>query len=152
MANSIIPNLLSKPILDLTPLLTHPLLTEIFLALTLFVGIFLTLWLLSKFFNFKKQSCKNHLIIAIIIASTSFIIRSISLVFSLTDAQKPLINGIAMVVEVILLLILIKKAYNQKWPKTILIWILTYFGKLMIVGIITLIILFFFTTIPQSII
>lgn len=140
-----------KPILDLTSLVVHPLREEIWLALMVFISIFLILWLISKLFHLKKQDYKTAILIAIIVAATSFIIRSISLLFSLSDVQKPPINRVAMIVEVFLLLILIKKAYNLKWLKTIGIWILTYFGKLMIMSIMTLIVLFFFTTIPQDI-
>jgi len=150
MTNPIFP-LINKPILDLAPLLTHPLGEEISLALMAFISTFLVLWLLSNIFNFKKQDCKTPFFIAIIVAATSFIIRSISLIFSLTDIQKPIVNKIAMIVEICLLLVLTRKAYNIKWLKSVIILIITYFGRLMIMGIITIVILFFFTTIPQDI-
>ncbi len=151
MTNPIISISLNKPILDLTSIVTHPLLEELSLALISFIGIVLFLWLLSNFFAFKKRDFKTAFQISIIVTATSFIIRSISLIFSLTDIQKPIINKFGMVVEIVLLLILVKKIYNQKWLKTIIMWIMAYFGKLMAMGIITLIILFFFTTIPQDI-
>lgn len=138
-------------ILDLTPLLTNPIGEEISLAVMAFISIFLILLLLSKTFNFEKQDYKTAFLIAIIVAATSFIIRSTSLILSLKDVQKPPINLTAMIVEVFLLLILIKKAYDLKWLKAFGMWILAYFGKLIIAGIITLIILFFFTTILQGI-
>lgn len=137
--------------MDLTPFLTHPLGEEISLALMGFISIFLALWLLSKIFYFKKQDYKTALSIATIVAATFFIIRSVSLILSLKDAQKPPINLTSMIVEAFLLLILIKEGYNLKWLKAIGIWIVTYVGKLMITGIITFIVLFFFTTIPQEI-
>ncbi|MDP1696135.1 MAG: hypothetical protein Q8L29_04435 [archaeon] len=141
----------NKVIFDLTPILTHPLGEEIYLALISIISIFLVLWLSSNIFNFKRQDYKTSLFIAIIIATTSFIIRSINLIFSLTDAQKPTFNGIAMIVEIFLLLILIKKVYNIKWFKSIIILIITYFGKFMIMGIIAIVVILFFTTIPQDI-
>lgn len=151
MPNQILPFPINKPILDLTSIVTHPLGEEIGLALISFISIFLTLWLLSKIFNFKKQDYKIPFFIALIVTSTSFIIRSINLIFSLTDAQKPIFNGIAMIAEIFLLLILIKKSYNLKWLKSILTLIITYFGRLMILSLVTIVILLFFTTIPQDI-
>jgi len=151
MTPPIFPFSISEPILDLTFLLTHPLGQEIGLFLITFIPTFLILWLLSNLFNFKKQDYKTSFFIALIIASTSFIIRSINLIFSLTDAQKPIFNGIAMIIEVLLLLILIKKSYNLKWLKSIFTLIITYIGRGMIFGGVTLIILLFFSTIPQDI-
>lgn len=143
--------LINKPILDLTFLLTNPIETEISLALMELISIFLILWSLSTILNFKKQNYKYALLIAIIVSIVYFIIRSISLIFSLTDIQKPIVNKIVMISEFLLLFILIKKTYNLKWLKSILTLVITYFGKLMIVGIITMIIIFFFTTIMQDI-
>jgi len=84
--------------IDLTPIMNNPLGSEILLALIMFVSIFLTLLLLFKIFNLKK-SYKNVFLIAIIIALSSFIVRSMSLIFLLTDTQKPIINRIAMIIE-----------------------------------------------------
>ncbi|MDP2946483.1 MAG: hypothetical protein Q8N88_00050 [Nanoarchaeota archaeon] len=149
MANPLIP--LNKPLLDLTSIITHPLVEEILLALMSLISIFLVLWFLSKLFNLKKQDPKTSFLIALISILISFIIRSISLIFSLTDVQKPIVNKTAMVIEIFLLFILIKKSYDLKWLKSSLVTIITYFGKFMIMGIITLIIILFFTTIPQDI-
>lgn len=151
MTNPIFPFSINKPILNLTTLLTHPLLEEISIALMSFVSVFLFLWLLSKIFNFKKQDYKISLFVALIVASASFIIRSINLIFSLADSQKPIINKFSTMVEIFLLLVLIKKAYNQKWSKSIITLIITYFGKFMIMGVIVMITLLFFTTIFQDI-
>ena len=138
-------------IADLTPFLTHPIGEEISLALMTFISIFLMLWLLSQISDFKKRDFKTALAIAAIIALISFLIRSISLIFGLKDPQKPPINISGMVIENIILIILIKKVYDLKWIKTILIWLATAAGRLMIGGIITLIVLFFFTSIPAQI-
>ena len=116
---------------------------EILLALSSLIAIFLMLLLLSKLFKYKKQNYKSALIIAMIVSIVSFIIRSISLIFSLNDAQKPFVNIIAIVAEVFLLLILIKRAYKKKWPKTILIWAVVYFGKWAIMGLSFLMLLLF---------
>ena len=132
---------------NLTPLLTNPIGEEIWLATMIFVSISLSLWILSKLFHLKKQDYKTSLWIAIIIATSYFIIRSISLIFALNDVQKLPINVTSMVVEVFLLLILIKRNYKLKWSKSILIWVTVYLGKLIINSIISLFILFFFTTI-----
>ena len=142
---------LNKPLLNLTSMLTHPLGEELSIALMTFVSTFLIIWLLSKLLNFKKQDYKTSFFISTIVTATSFIIRSISLIFSLTDAQKPVVNRIAIVIEIFLLLVLIKKSYGLKWPKSILTLVITYFARLMVMGMIALIVLFFFTTIPQDI-
>jgi len=136
--------------IDLTPIMNNPLGSEILLALIMFVSIFLTLLLLFKIFNLKK-SYKNVFLIAIIIALSSFIVRSMSLIFLLTDTQKPIINRIAMIIEIILLIVLTKKIYNIKWFKSFIISIITYLGKFLVIGILMFIIIFSFTTIPQDI-
>jgi len=142
---------ISEPILDLTFLLNHPLGQAIGLFLITFIPTFLILWLLSNLFNFKKQDYKTPLFIALIISSTSFIIRSINLMFSLANAQEIMVSRIAIIAEVFLLWFLIKKSYNLKWFKSIFTLIITYLGRGMIFGGITLIILLFFSTIPQDI-
>jgi len=138
-------------ILNLTSLIKNPLGEEIWLALMAFISIFLILWLLSKIFKFKKQSYKIAFLIAFVVSTVSFIIRSFNIILSLNDTQKPTINIIAMIIEASLLLILIKKYYNLKWFKTFGTWLITYLLKWGFMGVLTFIIIFGFTTMSQDI-
>lgn len=135
---------------DLTPLLTNPLGEEVWLATRVFVSIFISLWIVSKIFHLKKQGYKISLWIAIVIATSYFIIRSINLIFALNDIQSIPLNLTSMGVEPLLLLILIKKTHGLKWGKSASIWITAYIGKLIVGSIFNLLILFFFTTILQN--
>lgn len=144
-------NITNHPVLNLTSFLTNPLGEEIWIMIMSLVSIFLILWLLSRAFNLKRQNYKIAFFIAVIISLTSFTIRSISIVFSLMDSQKPYLNLIAIAIEIILLFVLVAYKYQPKKFDLVLMGLIVYVGKWMIMGIIAILVILFFTNIPQSI-
>lgn len=139
--------LIDKPILDLTPLLTNPILTEVSLALVSFISICLSLWLMSKVLYFKKHSLKIALKISAVVALISFLIRLTNFAFILNNVYS---NVIAMIVAPVLLFFLIKKTYKEKLSETIWAWIGTIGIGAIIASIIIYTLLFFFTTVMQN--
>jgi len=138
------------PIIDLTHIITYPLVELIQLEVISLISISLILWILSSFFYFKKRDFKTAFYISMIVVTIPFIIRSINIILPINYKYGSLISISSLLIEPLLLLILIKKVYDLEWFKTIGIWFLTYSSKLTATSVIVLIMILFFTTIPQD--
>ena len=130
-------------------LVDTPIGTEIFLGITTLFVFTLVLWLTSKVLKFKKKDFLTALIVSLISAGIPFLIR-LNGVILLKYPQTTITNLTAMTIEPILLFILVKIIYSDKWLKSILISIIAYVLKWMIIGFLTVIIIFLFTDIPQQ--
>ncbi len=123
---------------------------EIYLSLLLpLISSVLTLWGLSKIFKFKKNSFLVALLVGSSYVIAEFLIRLNSLLFNLTDIQKPFINKIGMIVSIIVLIILLTKIYKANWWKTIICWLSVFCGKLMFIGVVMIMMMFFIPTFSE---
>ena len=140
-------SLINKMIENLLFWIKTPLGEEVFFMFLLpFISSVLILWVASKIFKFKRNSFLIALMIGYPYVITDFLIRLINILFSVSDSQKPPINITAMIISNVLLIILIVLVYKLNWWKTILTWLIVYFGKLFFVSMVVLLI---FLTIPS---
>lgn len=131
--------------------LKTPLGEEVFIMFLLpLISSVLILWGISKLFKFKRNSFLTALCIGFLYTVIEFFNRLTSILLKLSDQQKPPINITAAIISNILLLILIILIYKESWRKTILSWLFVYFGKFTFVGIIMLIMMFYFPILSED--
>lgn len=128
-----------------------PLGEEIFISLLLpLITSVLILWGLSKAFKFKKNSFLTALLIGSFYVIINFLIRLNSLLFNLTDIQKPFMNILGGTVSTIVLIILLVNIYKTNWWKTIVCWLFVFYGKFMLIGIVMLMMMLFIPGFSES--
>jgi len=136
---------------DLFLWLKTPLGEEIFLSFLLpFIASVLILWGISHLFNLKKKNFLTALWVGYLYVILNFLIRLINILFNLSVAQKPPINMIAGIISNILLIILLVVVYKASWWKTILSWLIVYFGKFMLIGIVMIAMMLFIPAFSES--
>lgn len=105
--------------------------TELLLVTLSLVIFTLLLWLVSKIFKFKEQRFIIAFMVAFGSAVIPFLIRVLGKLIFIYP-QTIMTNTIALVLEPVILLMLIRTAYSVKWGKTILAGIVAYVLKLII--------------------
>jgi hypothetical protein len=124
---------------------------EILFSLLLpLISSVLILWGLSKAFKFKRNSFLTALLISSFYVVLNFLIRLNSLILNLADTQKPFVNAIGIIVSTIVLIALIINIYKANWWKTIICWLSVVYGKLLLIGIFTLLMLLYVPVFSES--